>query len=143
MKFTRGASIFASVVLALVPILDAQNPQTLPSAPSSQDYSFKVDASQPWNDTGLDLEPGDIVHIYGAMIACGGRYPGEKKYLPLPSAKPGSVLAKLHAEGDPIEATPDAEFPIVSPSHLYLGVNGINCSGTLPAKVHVDRKSTK
>jgi hypothetical protein len=124
-------------------ILEAQNPQTRPPAPSSEDYSFKVDASQRLNDTGLDLKPGDLVRIYGGVIACGGRYPSEKKYLPLPSAKPGSLLARLHADADPIEATPDAEFPIVSPSHLYLGVNGINCSGTLPAKVHVDRKSAK
>ena len=143
MKSTRGASIFASMVLALVPILDAQNPQTLPAAPSSQDYSFKVDASQPWNDTGLDLNPGDLVHIHGGTIACGGPYPSEKKYLPLPSAKGGSLLAKLHADATPVPATPDAALPIVSPSHLYLGVNGINCSGALPAKVHVERKSVK
>jgi hypothetical protein len=114
--------------------------QTPPSLPSVQDYSLKVDASQPWNDTGLDLEAGDLVHIYGGAIACGGPYPSEKKYLPLPSAKGGSLLVKLHADAQPVSATPDAEIPIVSASHLYLGVNGINCSGTLPAKVHVERK---
>jgi hypothetical protein len=143
MENTSRAGIFAGLVLVLISIVEARNPQARPTAASSQDYSFKVDASQPWNDTGLDLNPGDLVHIYGGTIACGGPYPSEKKYLPLPSAKGGSLLAKLHAEATPVLATPDAELPIVSPSHLYLGVNGINCSGALPAKVHVERKSAK
>ena len=143
MKYTRSTRVFAVAILALVPLVEARNPQARPTAPSSQDYSFKVDASQPWNDTGLDLNPGDLVHIYGGIIACGGTYPSEKKYLPLPSAKGGSLLAKLHADAAPVPATPDAELPIVSPSRLYLGVNGINCSGTLPAKVHVERKSAR
>ena len=139
----RYASAFAAVVLALVPLINARNPQGPQSAPYSQDYSFKVDASQPWNDTGLDLKPGDLVHIYGGMLACGGPYPSEKKYLPLPAARAGSLLAKIHADAEPVPATPDAQVPIVSQSHLYLGVNGINCSGTLPAKVHVERKSAR
>ena len=143
MKYTRSARIFAGAVLSLVPLVEGRNPQTRPTAPSSQDYSFTVDASQPWNDTGLDLNPGDLVHIYGGTIACGGPSPSEKEYLPLPSAKGGSLLAKIHADAAPVPATPDAALPIVSPSHLYLGVNGINCSGALPAKVHVERKSAK
>jgi len=140
MKYTRSARVFAAAVLALVPVVEARNPQARPTATFSQDYSFKVDAVQPWNDTGLDLKAGDLVHIYGGAIACGGPYPSETKYLPLPSAKGGSLLVKLHADAQPVSATPDAEIPIVSASHLYLAVNGINCSGTLPAKVHVERK---
>src|SRR5258708_24356758 len=132
----KHARVLAVVALALVPLMA----QTPPSLPSVQDYSFKVDASEPGNDTGLDLKAGDLVHIYGGAIACGGPYPSETKYLPLPSTKGGSLLVKLHADAQPVSATPDAEIPIVSASHLYLGVNGINCSGTLRAKVHVERK---
>jgi hypothetical protein len=143
MKPTTSALFLAVIILALASLIEAQNTQAPPTQPASKDYSFKVDASQPWNDTGLDLQPGDLVHIYAGMIACGGPYPSEKKYLPLPSAKGGSLLAKLHADATPVAATPDAELPITAPSHLYLGVNGINCSGTLTAKVHVERKSAR
>jgi hypothetical protein len=126
----------------LVPLLSSllfaqtSNPPSKNQAPPS-DYSFKVAASQVWTDTGLDLEPGDRVHIYGTVMACEGPKPSEKAHLPLPSAPGGALLAKLHGEAGPILASPDADLPIVDPSHLYLGVNGWTCHGTLTAKVHV------
>ncbi|MGC2193312.1 MAG: hypothetical protein WA628_01465 [Terriglobales bacterium] len=55
--------------------------------------------------------------------------------LPAPG---GALLAKFHGETPPILASLDAALPIVDPSHLYLGVNGWRCHGTLPAKVHID-----
>ena len=134
-----GALCFAGSALLLVSLVLAQSPKTDPkkSAPP-QDYSFKVTASQVWTDTGLDLEAGDRVHVYGTVTACEGPTPSEKAHLPLPSAPGGSLLVKVHAETTPILASPDADLPILDASHLYLGVNGWHCHGTIPAKVHVD-----
>jgi len=134
-----GALCVAGSALLLVSSVLAQSSKTDPkkSAPP-QDYSFKVTASQVWTDTGLDLEAGDRVHVYGTVMACEGPTPSEKAHLPLPSAPGGSLLVKVHAETAPILASPDADLPILDPSHLYLGVNGWHCHGTIPAKVHVD-----
>ena len=134
-----GALCVVGYAILLVSLVLAQSSKTDPkkSAPP-QDYSFKVTASQVWTDTGLDLEAGDRVHVYGTVMACEGPTPSEKAHLPLPSAPGGSLLVKVHAETAPILASPDADLPILDPSHLYLGVNGWHCHGTIPAKVHVD-----
>jgi hypothetical protein len=134
-----GALCVAGSALLLVSSVLAQSSKTDPkkSAPP-QDYSFKVTASQVWTDTGLDLEAGDRVHVYGTVMACEGPTPSEKAHLPLPSAPGGSLLVKVHAETAPILASPDADLPILDASHLYLGVNGWHCHGTIPARVHVD-----
>ena len=138
MKRVAALCVVGSAILLVSSVL-AQSSKTDPkkSAPP-QDYSFKVTASQVWTDTGLDLEAGDRVHVYGTVMACEGPTPSEKAHLPLPSAPGGSLLVKVHAETAPILASPDADLPILDASHLYLGVNGWHCHGTIPAKVHVD-----
>lgn len=133
-----GAFCVAGSVFLLVSLLFGQSSKTSAKKSAPQDYSIPVAASQVWTDTGLDLEAGDRVHIYGTVMACEGVTPSEKAHLPLPSAPGGALLAKVHLETAPILASPDADLPILNPSHLYLGVNGWHCHGTLPAKVHVD-----
>jgi hypothetical protein len=114
--------------------------QAQPAAKAgSTDYEFIVVASQVWIDTGLDLDPGDRISVRGGILACENRTPSEKAHLPLPSAPGGSLLLKLHAEANPILASPDADIPIVDPSHVYLGVNGWRCHGKIGAKVRVKR----
>lgn len=132
--------VFCAVLIFLLTSLSlGQSSKAAPkkSAPQ-QDYTFTVSASQVWTDTGLDLDAGDRVHVYGTVMACEGTTPSEKAHLPLPSAPGGSLLVKVHAETAPILASPDADLPILDPSHLYLGVNGWHCHGTIAAKVHVD-----
>ena len=134
-----GALCVVGSAFLLASLVLAQSSKTSPKkSPPQQDYSFTVSASQVWTDTGLDLEAGDRVHIYGTVMACEGATPSEKAHLPLPSAPGGSLLVKVHAETAPILASPDADLPILDPSHLYLGVNGWHCHGTIPAKVHVN-----
>ena len=117
------------------PSLLAQQPATSPA----KDYSFTVPAAKPWTDTGIDLVRGQIVHVYGSVVSCGAVTPLAKHALPFPSAPVGVLLMKLHLDSPPIPATPDAEVPVLDPSHLYLGVNGANCAGgTIPAKVHIE-----
>src|SRR5215468_1202610 len=114
-----------------------------PASPRAQNYSFKVSTERVWTDTGLDLEKGDRVHAYGAVVACEGQTPSEKAHLPLPSAPAGALLVKLHGESGPILASPDADIPIVESGRLYLGVNGWHCHGTISARIHVEWRSAK
>ena len=123
------------ILSALASTALAQNPK--PAPPKPADYSFTISTERVWTDTGLDLEPGDRVHVFGAVVACEGQTPSEKAHLPLPSAPAGSLLLKLHGQAGPILASPDADMPIIENSRLYLGVNGWHCHGTIAAKVHV------
>jgi hypothetical protein len=131
-----------SVLLAFIALLtlsmQAQSAKSPAIEVLPQDYSFNIRASRVWTDTGLELHPGDHVHIYGGDLDCAGPYRNEKAHLPLPSAPGGALLAKLQPEAAPVAASPDAQFSITAPSHLYLGVNAWQCRSTLPARVHVD-----
>ena len=137
MSRTPAVRVISTFIFLAFPIL-AQNSKTSSNQPIlAKDYSFSVPASEVWTDTGLDLQPGQLVHVYGGMIACGGPAPSEKETLPLPSAPAGALLVKLHPDAKPVLAAPDAELPVIDPSHLYLGINRTYCSGRLLAKVHV------
>jgi hypothetical protein len=133
---------FTFIMLALSMTVAAAQQQTNSAQQTrtaqTGDYSFDVPASRPWTDTGLDLGRGQSIHVYGSVISCSGPTPREKDHLPLPSAPGGILLMKLNLDSRPIPATPDAEVPVIAPSHLYLGVNGSGCGGgRIPAKVHV------
>ena len=130
-------SLTAAMILLLLSASVAQT-ESSASKPKPADYSFTVTAERLWMDTGLDLEAGDRVHIYGTVLACEGSTRQEKAHLPVPSAPGGALLAKLHGEAKPIVATPDADLPVVDLSHLYLGINGWHCHGSLKARVHVE-----
>jgi len=126
--------VISAIVFSLL-VFAQDRPQS-----GSADYKFQVPAGKVWTDTGLDLNPGDRVQIQGGILACGSPAASEKAHLPLPSAPGGALLAKLHAEEPPVSASPDADIPIVDPSHLYLGVNAWECQGKTAATVHVVRK---
>jgi len=115
------------------------NPDTNTTA---RDFSFVVPARQEWFDTGIDLQPGELVYVSGGVIFCGAKT-GDQQNLPLPSAQVGSLLAKVELGAKPVSATLGAELPVIVPGRLYLGVNGANCTGKLPAKVHVERAPNK
>ena len=114
----------------------AAAPATPHAAPHS-DYTFRVSASR-WTDTGINLNPGDRVHISGGVLDCQGPAYQEKAHVPVASAPAGALLVKLHMEEAGVSASPDAELPVMDPSHLYLGVNCEFHNGTTIAKVHVD-----
>lgn len=136
---TRNAVfLFAAAILLWTTMILAQTAKAPRKAPPPKDFSFTVSAERVWTDTGLDLDAGDRVHIYGTVLACEGSTPSEKFHLPLPSAPGGSLLVKVHAEANPILATPDADLPIIDASHLYLGINGWHCHGSMPARVHIE-----
>lgn len=131
------------IALLVAAIAFAQDSQSPPKKQRPKDYVFTVATEHVWSDTGLDLESGDRVHVYGQVVACEGQTPSEKAHLPLPSAPAGSLLVKLHGGSNPILASPDADLPIIESGRLYLGVNGWHCHGTISAKVHVEWHQSK
>lgn len=114
------------------PLLTAQSPT---------DSSFQVSSSQPWTDTGLDLQPGDVLQISSRAAATAapdphvvpgtpvcdpsGRTSGSgDSDLPLVSAPAGALIARLRAQGAaPVLVGARAELRIQEPSHLFLGMN--------------------
>jgi hypothetical protein len=73
-----------------------------------------------------------------AGVAAGA---GTSETLPLPSASPGALIAKLHADGvAPVLVGARGEFHIDTPSHLFLGMNvsgAAACEGALKVTVEV------
>jgi len=120
--------------------LFGQKPEPPTNQPPSMDYTFSIKSSPAWTDTGLDLNAGDRVHIYGPITTCEGPELNQKAHLIVSSAPAGALLAKLHLEADAIPASPDADVPVINPSRLYLAVNGLNCHGRVPVKVQVERR---
>jgi hypothetical protein len=106
--------------------------QTTPSP--ATDFHFTVTTRSDWTDTGLDLVVGEVIQISAGESNCST--PATTP-LPLPSAAPGALLAKLQAQGDPRTVGPSKEIKIEEPGHLFLGVNGTACAVSFAVDVHV------
>ena len=132
--------IFA--LLFLSPLMAQKSPNNPGTNTTARDFSFVVPASQEWFDTGIDLQPGELVYVSGGAIFCHPKT-GDRQNLPLPSAQVGALLAKVELGARPVSAILGAELPVIVPGRLYLGVNGANCTGNLPAKVHVEHAPNK
>jgi LssY C-terminus len=111
----------------------------------SQDLTYTISTSQPWTDTGLDLQSGDLLHISASRAETSGCDPhgvsgAAQDNLPLPSAPVGALLAQLHAHGaSPLLVADGTELRIAEPSHLFLGVNASGrppCAGAFLVTVH-------
>src|SRR5579863_1936347 len=63
-KWTRIFEVAAIAVLAC----SQGMAQTAPAADS--DHSFNVSTTQPWTDTGLDLQTGDVLDITASGTQC-------------------------------------------------------------------------
>src|SRR5580658_6801814 len=72
--------------------------QTAPT--TANDYSFNISTTQPWTDTGVDLQTSDVLNIT-ATGKCDplGVSGASAQGLPLASALPGALIAKLQAQG--------------------------------------------
>jgi len=122
------------------------------SSSAKQEFTVQVSSTQPWTDTGLDLQSGDRVKISAAVSdansndsgssACrptGASSGGNQSNLPLTSANPGAMIAKLHAHGAaPLLIGSGRELQIEETSHLFLGMNlaATNaCQGSLTVQI--------
>ncbi len=130
-------SAFALVAISLTAAQTASS-----SVPVGTDYSFTIATpTTSWTDTGLDLQTGEVLQISTVMPTdCGPQGSGtqDSSGLLLPSAPAGSLLARLHAQGaEPLPVEDGKDIQIQEASHLFLGINGGNCAGSVQAKVHV------
>lgn len=150
MCYMRQITHLTAALFLCVSHFDAQSGST------TQDLTFQVSSAQPWTDTGLDLQPGDVLQISAAAApapdpntatgtpSCDpngvSASAGHTSDLPLPVAIPGALIARLHAHGaSPLLVGASTELRIEGPSHLFLGMNGANtfvCQGGLTVKVH-------
>ena len=116
---------------------------------SVQDFTYQVSTAQPWTDTGLDLQSGDVVQIEAVGAAspsvatpCTSKFTSglSAKDLPLPSAPAGALIARLHGQGAvPLLIGASKELKIEEASHLFLGMNLADtpsCQAGVTVKVH-------
>jgi len=119
----------------------------LPSSLAAQDYRFTVSAGQPWTDTGVDLAAGNVVVVTAAPDTGSNCDPagvnstaGSGQNLPVPSALPGALLARLQDKGAPMLVGASQQLRVAQPGHLFLGVNvdgTAPCVGSFAVKVHI------
>ncbi len=117
---------------------------------TAKSITVQVTTTQPWTDSGLDLQPGDLVEISATGSASGTQACDPKGLagtstdtaaLPLPTAAPGALLARLQAQGAaPVLVGVSTELHIEEASHLFLGMNFSGtapCQGELAAIIHI------
>jgi hypothetical protein len=122
---------------------------------TARDITVQVSNAQPWTDSGLDLQAGDVLDISATaasdQLAASGTPACDPQGvtltstrtadLPLPSATASALIARLHAHGAaPLLVGASRKFHIAEPSHLMLGMNMSGtplCQGDLAVKVHV------
>lgn len=144
--FRVSIACLASLILSVSP-LAAQSS-------SSSPLEFHVSAAAGWIDTGLDLQAGEAVKITaessissekhtdsGAPVCspAGLSKAPAQSGLPLPSAPPGALIARLHAQGaTPMLVGSSSDLHIEEASHLLLGMNtsaAPPCQGGFTVKV--------
>jgi LssY C-terminus len=118
--------------------------QTTPAASPApgNDYSFNISTTQPWTDTGVELQTGDVLEITaGGSQVCDplGVSGASAQNLPVVSALPGALIAKLQAQGSPVLIGSSKEVKADAPGQLFLGINAADkspCKGSFAVKVH-------
>src|SRR5215469_12185952 len=118
-------------------------------AANAPDFSYKISSSQVWIDTGLELRPGDVLTISATATSSANNacYPNGNAFaaaqagkLPLSSAMPGALIARLEENGSPQFVGSSQQLHATGAGHLFLGINAatpLACQGSFEVKVHV------
>ena len=112
-------------------------------ATAGRDYSFTISTTQPWTDTGVDLQTGDVLQIHsssGETCDPAGVNGGPGTGLPVVSAPAGALIARLQSQGVPVLVGSGKQLKVDEPGHLFLGVNTAGappCSGSFAIKIHI------
>jgi hypothetical protein len=113
------------------------------------DKTIEIELSQKWSDTGIDLHPGDLLQLSATTSGSGDQLcdpqgvmgPTNTGKLPLESALPAALLAKLQEKSDSFQFIGAArQLKITEAGRLYLGANldgKPSCSGKYSVKVHL------
>ena len=114
---------------------------------SAQTLSFTVSTAQAWTDTGLDLQPGQVLEVTASAApganrcdpagVAGGSATGK---LPIPTQLPGALIARLQENGPAWFVGAKQQLQASDAGHLWLGVNATGappCQGAFAVKVQV------
>jgi len=137
----------------LVTLLFCVSPLVAQVTTTAQSITVQVTTTQPWTDSGLELQSGDLVEISATgpqqpasgLPACDPKgMAGSSAItaaLPLPTAASGALIARLHAQGAaPVLVGASTELHIDEASHLFLGMNisgAAPCQGELAVSLHI------
>ena len=117
-------------------------------ATAGRDYSFTISTAQPWTDTGVDLQTGDVLQFHATSSeSCdpAGVTGAAGAGLPVVSAPAGALIARLQAQGVPVLIGSGKQVKAEEPGHLFLGVNASGappCSGSFTVKIHIAAGTT-
>ncbi len=137
--------------LILTQCLWAQTATQTTAAPF--DKTVEVTPSQSWTDTGIELHPGDLVEISVATVGTGSRLCDPQGRadlsnagkLPLESALPAALIAKLQEKSDSLLFVgAERSLKITEAGRLYFGSNlgaSAACTGKYTVKIHVVPKA--
>src|ERR1700730_10613156 len=126
------------------------------AASAPRDYSFTISTAQPWTDTGVDLQTGELLEItssptQAANVASGNTSKGcdprgtggsaeGSTSLPVATAPATALIAKLQGQGEAVLVGSGRQLKVDAPGHLFLGVNAQGtpaCAGSFSVKVHL------
>jgi hypothetical protein len=136
----RTLKIAAIAALAVCQGVGQTAPSTTP--PPGNDYSFNVATTQPWTDTGVDVQAGDVLDITASgtqKCEPQGVSGASTQGLPVADAPAGALIAKLQEQGTPVLIGTSKQVKVEVSGHLYLGVNAGGtppCKGSFAVKVH-------
>ncbi len=113
---------------------------------AGNDYSFNVSTTQSWTDTRAEFTSGDALTITASGTqSCDPQGTGAStQNLPVATALPGALIAKMGAQGTPQLVGSSKEINVDTPGHLFLGANTAGkpaCQGTFVVKVHRQAQS--
>src|ERR1700678_3419885 len=115
--------IWALNVVAIASISACQGMAQTAST-TGNDYSFNISTTQPWTDTGVDLQTGDVLNIT-ATGKCDpqGVSSASAEGLPVTGALPGALIARLQTQGVPLLIGSSQTVNVDAAGHLFLGIN--------------------
>jgi hypothetical protein len=141
-------SCVSRVIVALV-VFGLVAPSSAQTSPAPTDKTVEVTPSPTWADTGIDLHPGDLLQVSATTTGSGNQLCDPQGLmglanagkLPLESALPGALLAKLQEKSTtPVFVGAVRHLKITEAGRLYLGANlggSASCSGEYSVKIHV------
>lgn len=140
MKFTVRA--FKIVGIACLAVCQGMAQTTPSSTLTGNNYSFNVATTQPWTDTGVDLQAGDALDITASgSQSCGpmGVNNASTQGVPVADAPAGALITKLQPQGIPVLVGASKQLKVEVAGHLYLGINAAGtppCKGSFAVTVH-------
>jgi len=155
-EFSRPTCVFTMIALVAVALLccagasaQTTTANAAPTLAPPTDKTVEIEPSQKWTDTGIDLHPGDMLQVTATTTGSGDSLCDPQGStalanagkLPVESASPGALLAKLQEKSDSFEFIgAQRHLKITQAGHLYLGSNlgaSASCSGKYSVKTHL------